>query len=76
MVRVVDIVGNAEVRRLAGRLITTANRKTDDRPISRATLLAWREKEDFPAPIRRLDSGDVWDRHEVREWLKARNGRT
>jgi hypothetical protein len=74
-VRVVDIIGNAEVRRLAGRLLTTSNRKTDNKPITRATLIAWREREDFPAPIRRLDSGDVWDRREVRAWLEQRRSK-
>lgn len=55
-----DILGNAEVRKLAGG-------------ITRHTLLRWRELHAFPEPFKRLECGELWDRREVRAWLDARD---
>lgn len=52
-----DILGNAEVRKLAGG-------------ITRHTLIRWREREGFPKPIRSLESGELWDRRHVQAWLR------
>jgi predicted DNA-binding transcriptional regulator AlpA len=40
--------------------------------IPRSTLIRWREKNEFPRPVKRLKSGEVWDLAEVREWLEQR----
>ena len=59
-INVRDIIDNADVRRIAGG-------------VTRKTLLAWRTK-DFPAPIRTTGGGvDLWDRAEVRAWLRQRS---
>jgi hypothetical protein len=65
-----EIVGAAQVRNLA------SGRR--HKPISRHTLIAWREG-DFPKPIRTLEGAgpggsdvELWDGREVRAWLKAR----
>lgn len=56
------IIGNQTTRRLCGN-------------ITRATLIAWRAGRGvpvpFPAPARRTDGTDLWDRREVRAWLRA-----
>ena len=57
-IRPQDILGNAEVRRICGN-------------ITRSTLIRWRELHGFPKPIRTLEAGELWNRHEVREWLKT-----
>jgi predicted DNA-binding transcriptional regulator AlpA len=56
-----SIVGNAEVREMCGG-------------ITRHTLIRWREREDFPKPVRRLPLSDVelWDARQVRAWYRAR----
>lgn len=53
-----DIGGSGEVCELAG--------------VTRKTLKSWREREDFPKPVRSIMSGDLWDLAHVRAWLKAR----
>jgi hypothetical protein len=55
-----DIIGGAEVRRMCGG-------------ITRHTLINWREKRSFPAPVRVLRDTKVelWDARQVRAWLRA-----
>lgn len=55
-----DIIGNYETRKLAG---------AGSKPVTRHTLLRWRELHGFPEPIRILRSGELWDRRAVRAWL-------
>lgn len=55
-----QIVGNAEVREMAGG-------------VTRHTLIRWRELEQFPRPIRTLEAGELWDAREVQQWLRARD---
>jgi hypothetical protein len=55
-----DIVGNAEVRKICGG-------------VTRHTLIAWRRTHDFPAPVRKLECGELWDARQVREWWRRRN---
>lgn len=63
-----DILGNLETRRLAGRAL--GGRK----PVTRATLIRWRETGGFPDPIRKVAAGELWDRREVVAWLREREG--
>lgn len=61
-----DIIGNLQVRRLAGRQL--GQRK----PVTRTTLIRWRDKERFPGPVRKFPDGtEIWDRRQVRHWLTA-----
>lgn len=69
-VLVSDILGNAEVRKYAGRFIR-ANRKTTRGPVTRHVLLRWRRNHAFPEPLKKLDAGEIWSRRDVREWLKT-----
>jgi hypothetical protein len=34
--------------------------------------MTWRARPDFPAPVRTLDIGDLFDRRAVAAWLKER----
>ena len=64
-----DIIGNIEVRTLAGRELEQR------KPITRATLIRWRDLHDFPEPFRVLKGTphtELWDRREVVAWLRAR----
>lgn len=62
------LVDTAEVRKIAGRSLS-ANRK----PVTRHTLLTWRERHGFPAPLDAPKvSGDLWDVREVRAWVRDR----
>lgn len=63
-VKVRDILGNTETRKLCGG-------------VTRNTLITWRKSHGFPKPIRRLaGSGpagvELWDAAEVRVWLQER----
>jgi hypothetical protein len=36
------------------------------------TVNVWKTRhQGFPAPVRRLRTGDIWDRREVIEWARA-----
>lgn len=36
------------------------------------TVNVWKNRHaDFPAPVRRLRSGDIWDKREVIAWARA-----
>jgi predicted DNA-binding transcriptional regulator AlpA len=59
-----DILSAADVRRLCG--ITSQDRHT---------LIRWRANRGFPPPFKSLrqkrgQTFDLWDRREVRQWLK------
>lgn len=61
-----DILSTADVRRLCGK---------PGPPIDRHTLINWRAKRGFPEPMRviRQPKGqalELWDRRDVRQWLK------
>lgn len=64
-----DLVDNLAVRKLLGRKL-----RTDRKPITRHTLLAWRAKEaDFPKPMNAPGvSVELWSRRDVRAWLAWR----
>ena len=51
-----DIIGPGEIRTMAGG-------------VTRATLMKWRTRDDFPKPIRELGIGPLWDRRAVQTWL-------
>ena len=69
-----DIVGNAAVRKIAGYYLGH-----EWRPVTRPTLLKWREQRGFPDPLPCERAGvgpggqpiELWDAREVREWCKA-----
>ena len=66
-----DIVGNAAVRKIAGYYLGH-----EWRPVTRPTLLKWREQRGFPAPLPCERAGtELWDAREVREWCKAHAAR-
>lgn len=56
-----DILGNAGVRRVCGK-------------ITRATLIRWRNgvgvAVPFPEPIRKVNGTELWDRVAVKRWLE------
>ena len=63
-----DLADTAAVRKMCGRAL-----RTDRKPITRHTLLRWREHEGFPAPLDTPQvAGDLWDRRLVRQWIKDR----
>lgn len=54
-----DIIDATDIRKMAGG-------------VTRKTMMAWRAK-DFPQPIRTTGRGiELWDRSEVRSWLRDR----
>jgi hypothetical protein len=55
---VADIIGPGEIRKMAGG-------------VTRKTLMTWRERPDFPPPVKSLGIGDLFDRRAVQAWLKA-----
>lgn len=81
-VRISDLLGNYEVRRLCGRALHTkalqapynpvAPKPGPPKPVQRHTLIRWREHHDFPAPIKKLRQGELWDAQDVRAWLAER----
>lgn len=66
-VRVTDLLGNAGVRRLAGRTLNNS-----PNPVTRHTLLRWRSSQGFPEPVASPDGFDLWSRHDVEAWLRDR----
>ena len=61
-----DIVGNAAVRTIAAYYLK------QHKPVTRPTLLRWRQLRDFPAPLDCPRAGtELWDAREVRAWCKA-----
>jgi hypothetical protein len=65
-----DLLLTSDVRRMA-----SLNRQ----PITRHTLIRWRAEKGFPEPVRSIKVGrgrraqtvDLWDRRDVKAWLKA-----
>lgn len=43
--------------------------------ISRPTLLAWRETLGFPPPIAHLPPIEIWDRRDVKAWIRQNRQR-
>lgn len=63
MIAARDILSAADVRRLSGG-------------ISRHTLINWRATKGFPAPMRAIKQRrgrdlELWDRRDVKAWLRA-----
>lgn len=56
VVEVAHLIGNAEVRLACGG-------------ISRSTLLDWRARRGFPAPVSMVGYG-CWDRRQVEDWAR------
>ena len=66
-----DIVGNAAVRTIAAYYLGH-----EWRPVTRPTLLKWRESRGFPEPLPCSRAGvELWDAREVRAWCKAHAAR-
>jgi hypothetical protein len=60
-----DLMGVYAVRRMLGRAL-----REDRKPITRHTLLSWREKYGFPEPLNAPGAGvELWDRRIVKAWL-------
>lgn len=58
------IVGVSEIAELA------------DPPVTKQAVSNWRQRfDDFPQPVQTLQSGPVWDREVISEWLKRRAGK-
>jgi hypothetical protein len=58
MLHPADIIGPGEIRQMAGG-------------VTRKTLMTWRERPDFPAPVKSLGIGDLFDRRAVQAWLTS-----
>jgi hypothetical protein len=59
-----------ELRALAAHLVGPAEIASILK-IEANTINAWKKRyPDFPAPVRRLKTGDVWDDREVLAWAK------
>lgn len=55
-VAVADIVGLAEIAELQG--------------VDSATIATWMKRyDDFPLPVKKLRSGTLFDRRDIRDWL-------
>lgn len=66
-----DLMGVYAVRRMLGRAL-----RPDKKPITRHTLLRWRDHEGFPAPLKAPAAGcELWDRRVVKAWLESRRPR-
>lgn len=62
------LAGNEEVRRTCARML----KNQDWKPVPRKTLIYWRERHDFPAPIDAPRAGvELWDLRAVRAWCRA-----
>ena len=62
-----DIVGTVAVRKIAARYLGH-----EWRPVTRPTLIKWRQHRGFPEPLPCPRAGvELWDAREVREWCKA-----
>lgn len=58
----VELVGLSEIADAAG--------------VTRQAVANWRKRfDDFPRPVQTLQSGPVWQREVIEEWLKKREGR-
>jgi len=67
----VSIAGEPELRALAIFLVGPAE-IGELLSVDANTVNVWKTRhQDFPAPVRRLRSGDIWDKREIIEWAKA-----
>lgn len=63
-----DLMGVYAVRRMLGRAL-----RDDKKPITRHTLLRWRDREGFPDPLNAPAAGvELWARPIVKAWLESR----
>jgi hypothetical protein len=63
-----DLMSVYAVRRMLGRAL-----REDRKPITRHTLLNWRNKEGFPDPVNAPSAGvELWSKPIVRAWLESR----
>lgn len=70
-VRTRDLMGVYAVRAMLGRAL-----RDDHKPITRHTLLRWRDKYGFPEPLKTPHAGvELWDRRVVKAWLDAHQPR-
>lgn len=74
LIRPRDIIGNLAVRKMLGRAF-----REDRKPMTRATLIAWRARRGFPAPLDTPSAGhcgttriELWDRQAVKRWIAER----
>jgi hypothetical protein len=62
------LVDTAEVRRIAGRSLSPSRK-----PVTRQTLIVWRQRHGFPKPLKAPKvAGELWDVREVRLWVRER----
>lgn len=74
-VTVGDDEGRDDLRALAVHLAGPAE-IASSLGVEANTINVWKVRHpDFPAPVRRLKSGDLWDIREVRQWAEQ-TGRT
>lgn len=67
-VEVRNIVSVLEICKLAGKTLNGDARQ----PIPRSTLQRWRDRHQFPAPLKTVGRRtELWDAVEVRAWLQA-----
>jgi hypothetical protein len=61
-----DLADSLAVRKMCGRAL-----RADRKPITRHTLIRWRER-DFPAPLDTpyVTTCELWDRRAVRQWIR------
>lgn len=63
--------GEPELRAVAGYLVGPAE-IGELLSVDANTVNVWKTRhKDFPKPVRRLRSGDIWDKREVVAWAKA-----
>lgn len=63
--------GAPDLRAVAGYLVGPAE-IGELLNVDANTVNVWKNRhKDFPSPVRRLRSGDIWDRREVIAWATA-----
>lgn len=63
--------GDPELRALAIYLVGPAE-IGELLSVDANTVNVWKTRHrDFPAPVRRLRSGDIWDKREIIAWARA-----
>lgn len=67
-----DLMDTLAVRKLCGRWLGHRNRSGHFQPVTRHTLLRWRELHGFPQPLDtpHVSTCELWDRRAVRAWIK------
>jgi predicted DNA-binding transcriptional regulator AlpA len=60
-----DIIGNEQARSIAAHYLGQTT------PVTRNSLIKWREKRGFPQPLDTPRAGvELWDAREVRAWCE------